>query len=57
MTVNYPIAVDSIDAGEANIRCLLLLWTGDYPAQSEVGKFLCKGTQGCRIDNSKGMVE
>lgn len=53
--VDYPINVDKhISPGKVKIRCMLLLWTGDYPAQCQVGKFLCKGTFGCRVDKCKG---
>eukprot|EP00731_Ephydatia_muelleri_P008790 Em0004g1128a len=35
--VDYAAEVAGIPSGKALIRCMLLLWTGDYPAQSEVG--------------------
>ena len=35
-------------AVETVVRCLLLLWTGDYPAQCEVGKFINCGILPCR---------
>lgn len=33
---------------EETIRVLILCWTGDHPAQCEVGKFLNQGRCGCR---------
>lgn len=38
------------------VRCLLLCWTGDYLAQSEVGKFITGGKMPCRRDKLKGIV-
>ena len=38
-----------------NIRVLILLWTGDYPAQHEVGKFIKHGILPCRRDKLKGI--
>ena len=35
-------------SGKVLIRALLLLWTGNYPAQSEIGKFICHGIHPCR---------
>lgn len=37
------------------ICCLILLWTGDYVAQSEVGKFIKSGVLPCRRDKLKGV--
>ena len=55
--VEYPIDVSGdIKAGKCTIRCLLICWTGDYPAQCQIGKFSCKGTYGCRVDKCKGKV-
>jgi len=40
------------------IRCLLLCWTGDHPAQCEVGKFLgAGGTHACRRDKVEGISQ
>ena len=56
MAIDCPLDVDdTIRSGRTKIRVLLLLWTGDYPAQCEVGKFSCKGTFGCRLDKCKGI--
>ena len=38
------------------IRCLLLLWTGDYPAQSEIGKFICHGIHPYRRCELEGIL-
>lgn len=35
---------------------LILLWTGDYPAQHEVGKFIKHGMLPCRRDKLKGKL-
>lgn len=40
--------------GFIDVRVLLLLWTGDYPAQSEIGKFINGGILACRRDKHKG---
>lgn len=45
--VNYAAEVAGIPSGPAVIRCIILLWTGDYPAQSEVGKFFNGGVRPC----------
>ena len=44
-----------IPPGNALLRCLILLWTGDYPAQSEVGKFVCSGIRPCHICKLEGV--
>ena len=46
--MNYAAEVAGIPSGPALLRCIILLWTGDYPAQSEVGKFICHGIRPCR---------
>lgn len=56
IVVDYPVDVGNIKAGKSTLRVMLLLWTGDYPAQCEVGKFSCKGTFGCRLDKSQGKI-
>jgi len=48
ISVNYAVGIAGIPAGRALIRCLLILWTGDYPAQTEIGKFICGGIHACR---------
>uniref|UniRef100_A0A7M5V1D4 Uncharacterized protein n=2 Tax=Clytia hemisphaerica TaxID=252671 RepID=A0A7M5V1D4_9CNID len=53
--VDYPIDVGPIKAGKATLRCMLLCWTGDYPAQCQIGKFSNKGTFGCRVDDCEGV--
>ena len=35
--VHYARDVGDCISGEAIVRCMLLLWTGDLPAQCEVG--------------------
>ena len=44
-----------IPSGRVKLRCLLLLWTGDYPAQCEVGKFIKDRLMSCRRDKLKGV--
>ena len=46
--VHYGAEIAGIPPGQAKIRCLILLWTGDYPAQTEVGKFIFNGIRPCR---------
>lgn len=55
ITVHYSAEVGGIEPGDALLRCLLLLWTGDYPAQSEVGKFVCSGIHPCRRCTLEGV--
>ena len=55
ITVQYSAEVAGIEPGDALLRCLLLLWTGDYPAQSEVGKFVCSGIRPCRRCTLEGV--
>ena len=53
--VNYAAKVENIEPGPAIIRCLILCWTGDHPAQCEVGKFLgAGGLHACRHDKVTG---
>ena len=55
ISVNYAARVANIPAGPAKIRCLLLCWTRDHPAQCEVGKFLeSGGVHACRRDKVEG---
>jgi len=44
----------NFEPGAILVRCILLLWTGDYLAQSEVGKFIQGGIFPCRRDKLKG---
>lgn len=53
--VNYAAEVAGIPSGPTLLRCILLLWTGDYPAQSEVGKFICHGIRPCRRCELEGI--
>lgn len=39
--------------GQNIVRCMLLLWTRDYPAQCEVGKFINCGILPCRRHHLK----
>ena len=55
INVHYSAEVAGIQPGNALLRCLLLLWTGDYPAQSEVGKFVCNGIHPCRRCELEGV--
>ena len=43
-----------LQPGNFIVRVLILLWTGDYPAQSEIGKFINGGIYPCRRDKLKG---
>lgn len=55
--VYYAGTVAEIPPGNAVIRCMILLWTGDYPAQCEVGKFIKNGVQPCRRCDLKGIFK
>ena len=57
LELNYAAEVAGIPPGPAVIRCIILLWTGDYPAQSEVGKFINGGVRPCRRCKVAGMLE
>ena len=49
MNVDYKGMLESFPAGNITIRLLLLLWTGDHPAQCEVCKSKgAGGKKGCR---------
>lgn len=53
--VNYRGKIEGLEPGSIQIRCLLLCWTGDHPAQCEVGKFLSTGgIHACRRDKLEG---
>lgn len=53
--VDYAVKVGNFENGPAIIRCLILCWTGDHPAQCEVGKFLgAGGLHACRRDKVTG---
>lgn len=55
ISVDYKLEVAGIEPGQAKIRCLILCWTGDHPAQCEVGKFLSSGgIHACRRDKLQG---
>lgn len=53
--VDYRGRIAGIEPGRATVRCLLLCWTGDLPAQCEVGKFIFNGIHPCRRDELKGI--
>ena len=53
--MEYAGDFPDLPAGEIVVRILLLLWTGDYPAQCEVGKFIKGGKQACRRDKVTGI--
>ena len=44
------LKIAGIPPGECLIRCLIILWMGDYPAQCEVGKTINKGIHPCRCE-------
>jgi len=55
MEVGYKGRIEELEPGKILIRCLLLCWTGDHPAQCEVGKFLSSGgLHACRRDKLEG---
>ena len=43
-----------LQPGNFKVRVLILLWTGDYPAQRETGKFINGGIYPCQRDKLKG---
>ena len=54
--VDYKGTIAGIPPGPMTIRCMLLCWTGDHPAQCEVGKFLGSGGHhACRRDDLEGI--
>ena len=53
--VDYQGTVAGITPGRAKLRCIILCWTGDYPAQCEVGKFIKNGKRLCRRDTLEGI--
>lgn len=48
LDVDYCGEVAGLQPGRAKLRCIILCWTGDYPAQCEVGKFIKNGKHPCR---------
>ncbi|CAB4019148.1 Hypothetical predicted protein [Paramuricea clavata] len=54
LEVDYVGSISGLRSGRTNIRCLILLWTGDYPAQCKVGKFINCEIQPCRRDKLQG---
>ena len=54
--MDYAAEIAGIPPGKCQIRCLILLWTGDYPAQSEVGKVINGGIHPCRRCELKGII-
>ena len=57
LEVDYAASFPCLPAGRITIRVLILLWTGDYPAQHEVGKFIKHGILRCRRDKLKGKFD
>ena len=55
--VQYAANIAGIPPGPAVLRVLIILWTGDYPAQCEVGKFINKGVHPCRRCKLEGTGE
>ena len=51
---NYARDIGGSKSGETIVRCMLLLWTGDYPAQCEVGKCINCGIFPCQRHHLKG---
>ena len=54
--MNYAAEIGGIPPGPATLRCLILLWTGDYPAQSEVAKTISHGIRPCRRCELEGIT-
>jgi len=54
--VNYAAEIGGILPGPATLRCLILMWTGDYPAQSEVAKTISHGIRPCRRCELEGII-
>lgn len=52
--VYYAGDFEDLPCGKLQIRCLILCWTGDLPAQCEVGKFIFCGQFSCRREKLKG---
>lgn len=52
MSAHFPGL--GLQPGDFTVRVLILLWTGDYPAQCEVGKFINAGICPCRRDKLNG---
>jgi len=52
--VHYERGFGGCTCGEAIVRCMLLLWTGDLPAPCEVGKFINCGILPCRRHSLRG---
>lgn len=52
--IDYPYSTEGVSNGKTVVRAMLILWTGDLPAQCEVGKFIFAGKHGCRRDELKG---
>ena len=55
INVYYSAEIEGIPPGNTLLRCIILLWTGDYPAQSEVGKFVRGGIRPCRRCELEGV--
>ncbi|XP_044180985.1 uncharacterized protein LOC122962134 [Acropora millepora] len=56
LEVNYVRSFPCLPSGTSIIGALILLWTGDYPAQHEVGKFIKHWLLPCRRDKLKGTI-
>ena len=53
--MDYAAKIANIEPGPTVMRCLLLCWTGDHPAQCEIGKFVgAGGLSACRRDKVTG---
>lgn len=57
LEVDYVESFPGLPAGRIILRILILLWTGDYPAQHEVGKFIKHGILPCRRDKLKDKLD
>ena len=57
LEVDDAASFPCLPAGRTTISVLILLWTGDYPAQHEVGKFIKHGILPCRRDKLKGKFD
>ena len=54
--VNQAAEIGGILPGPATLKCLILLWTGDYPAQSEIAKTISHGIRPCRRCELEGII-
>ena len=54
MTVSYSLPLPELPPRDCVIRCIVLVWSGDYPAQCEIAKTINGGKMACRGDKLVG---